>query len=192
MLEMTIESIRVGLMNPQLSRLNSQYVVMLKEKMAERYLPIFIGPAEANAIAIKLRGETLPRPLTHDLLRSIIDSLGASVDSIIVSDLKNDTFFAKIILGVEGGQIEVDARPSDALALAVRAEVPIYTEESVLDKAGISLDKDEEGDKLAIDGKDLETEFKGGKISEEELGKLSAFNDFIDTLDLEDFGKHKS
>lgn len=192
MLEMTIDSIRVGLMNPQLSRLNSQYVVMLKERVAERYLPIFIGPAEANAIAIKLRGETLPRPLTHDLLRAVIDSLGASVDSIIVSDLKNDTFYAKIILNVEGGQMDVDARPSDALALAVRAEVPIYADESVLDKAGISLDKEEEGDKLAIDDKDSEAELKGGKVSEDELGRLSAFNDFIDTLDLEDFGKHRS
>ena len=192
MLEMTIESIRVGLMNPQLTRLNSQYVVMLKEKTAERYLPIFIGPAEANAIAIKLRGETLPRPLTHDLLHSMIDALGASVDSIIVSDLKNDTFYAKIILNVGDGQMEVDARPSDALALAVRVEVPIYAEESVLEKAGISLDRVEESGELAVDEKDLESRYKGRKISDEELRKLSAFSDFIDSLDLEDFGKHKS
>ncbi len=192
MLEMTIESIRVGLMNPQLTRLNSQYVVMLKEKEAERYLPIFIGPAEANAIAIKLRGETLPRPLTHDLLRSIVDSLGASVDSIIVSELKNDTFYAKIILNVDGGQMEVDARPSDALALAVRTDVPIYAEESVLDKAGISLDKDAGTDDLTIEGGASGAEPKGRKISDEELGKLSIFTDFIDTLDLEDFGKNKS
>ena len=192
MLEMTIESIRVGLMNPQLTRLNSQYVVMLKEKMAERYLPIFIGPAEANAIAIKLRGETPPRPLTHDLLHSMIDTLGASVDSIIVSDLKNDTFYAKIILNVGDGQTEVDARPSDALALAVRVEVPIYAEESVLEKAGISLDRVEESGELAVDEKDLESRYKGRKISDEELRKLSAFSDFIDSLDLEDFGKHKS
>jgi len=192
MLEMTIESIRVGLMNPQLTRLNSQYVVMLKEKTAERYLPIFIGPAEANAIAIKLRGETLPRPLTHDLLHSMIDTLGASVDSIIVSDLKNDTFYAKIILNVGDGQMEVDARPSDALALAVRVEVPIYAEESVLEKAGISLDRVEESGELAVDEKDLESRYKGRKISDEELRKLSAFSDFIDSLDLEDFGKHKS
>ena len=185
MLEMTIESIRVGLMNPQLTRLNSQYVVMLKEKTAERYLPIFIGPAEANAIAIKLRGETLPRPLTHDLLQSMIYALGASVDSIIVSDLKNDTFYAKIILNVADRQMEIDARPSDALALAVRVEVPIYAEESVLDKAGISLEKMEESGGPAVDD-------KGKKISDEELNKLSAFSDFIDTLDLEDFGKHKS
>ena len=192
MLEMTIESIRVGLMNPKLTLHNSQYVVMLKEKSEERYLPIFIGPAEANAIAIKLRGETLPRPLTHDLLRNIIESLGASVNSVIISDLMNDTFYAKIIFNVGDGQIEIDSRPSDALALAVRADVPIYAEESVLDKAGISLDKVEEAEKFAADEKNLEAEGKGKKISDEELKRLSAFSDFIDTLDLEDFDKHKS
>ncbi|GAG55989.1 unnamed protein product, partial [marine sediment metagenome] len=128
MIEMTIDSIRVSLMN-------YQRVVILKEKMAERYLPIWIGPAEADAIAVKLQGVTVPRPLTHDLLHTIIDTLGATINSIIVSDLKNDTFYAKIILNVDGGQTEVDSRPSDALALAVRVEVPIYVEEAVLDKA---------------------------------------------------------
>ena len=192
MLEMTIESIRVGLMNPQLTRLNSQYVVMLKEKAAERYLPIFIGPAEANAIAIKLRGETLPRPLTHDLLKSMIDALGASVNSIIINDLKNDTFYAKIVLSVSDGQMEIDARPSDALSLAVRSDVPIYAEEPVLDKAGISLDRAEDTGELTLEEGGAEVEYKSRKISEEELKKLSAFSDFIDSLDLEDFGKHKS
>ena len=192
MLEMTIESIRVGLMNPKLTLHNSQYVVMLKEKTEERYLPIFIGPAEANAIAIKLRGEALPRPLTHDLLRTIVEALGASVDSIVISDLRNDTFYAKIIFNVEGGQIEIDARPSDALALAVRADVPVYAEESVLDKAGISLDKIEEAEKLTAEEKEAEAEGKSRRISDEELKRLSAFSDFIDSLDLEDFGKHKS
>ena len=94
MIEMTIDSIRVSLMN-------YQRVVILKEKLAERYLPIWIGPAEADAIAVKLQGVTVPRPLTHDLLRSIIDTLGATINSIIVSDLKNDTFYAKIILDVD-------------------------------------------------------------------------------------------
>jgi bifunctional DNase/RNase len=192
MLEMTIESIRVGLMNPKLTLHNSQYVVMLKEKTAERYLPIFIGPAEANAIAIKLRGDELPRPLTHDLLRNIIETLGASVDSILISDLMNDTFYAKIIFNVEGSKLEIDARPSDALALAVRVDVPIYAEESVLDKAGISLDKIEEAERAADDEKDTEGGEKGKKISDEELKRLSAFSDFIDSLDLEDFGKNKS
>jgi len=182
MIEMIIDSIRVSLMN-------YQRVVILKEKMAERYLPIWIGPAEADAIAVKLQGVTVPRPLTHDLLHSVIDALGASINSIIISDLKSDTFYARIILNVDGGQMEVDSRPSDALALAVRAEVPIYAEEIVLDKAGILLDKET--------GKPVpqEREMAGGngkKVSEEEMRKMSAFYDFINTLDLEDFDKRKS
>jgi len=192
MLEMTIESIRVGLMNPKLTMHNSQYVVMLKEKEAERYLPIFIGPAEANGIAIKLRGETLPRPLTHDLLRNMVETLGASVNSIKISDLMNDTFYAKIVLNVEEEQIEIDARPSDALALAVRVEVPIYAEESVLEKAGISLEKVEEAERIATGDKEAGEEGRGKKASDEELKRLSAFSDFIDGLDLEDFDKNKS
>jgi len=187
MIEMTIDSIRVSLMN-------YQRVVILEEKGAEgtedavkRYLPIWIGPAEADAIAVKLQSVTVPRPLTHDLLHSVIDALGATIDSIIVSDLKNDTFYAKIILNVDGGQIEVDSRPSDALALAVRSDVPIYAEEAVLDKAGILLDK-ETGKPIPPE----RGEAGGKRVSEEELGRLSAFQDFIDTLDWEDFDKRKS
>jgi len=184
MIEMTIDSIRVSLMN-------YQRVVILKEKMAERYLPIWIGPSEADAIAVKLQGVNVPRPLTHDLLHSVIDILGATINSIIVSDLKNDTFYAKILLNVDRGQMEVDSRPSDALALAVRAEAPIYAEEAVLDKAGIILDK-ETGKPIP---EETEAGGKGKKISEEEMKKLSAFSDFINTLDLDDlddFGKRKS
>ena len=182
MVEMTIDSIRVSLMN-------YQRVVMLKEKMAERYLPIWIGPAEADAIAVKLQGVTVPRPLTHDLLRTVIDSLGVTIDSIIVSDLKNDTFYAKIILNVDGEPREVDSRPSDALALAVRAEVPIYAEEAVLDKASILLDK-ETGKPIPLE--EGKGEVGGEKVSEDEMKRMSAFYDFINTLDLEDFDKRKS
>ena len=181
MIEMLIDSIRVSLMN-------YQRVVILKEKESDRYLPIWIGPAEADAIAVKLQDVNVPRPLTHDLLRSVIDVLGATVSSIIVSELKNDTFFAKIMLSVDGGQLEVDSRPSDALALAVRADVPIFAEEVVLDKAGILLDKET--------GKPIQEVEAGGKgskkPSEEEIKRMSAFYDFINTLDLEDFDKHKS
>ena len=184
MIEMTIDSIRVSLMN-------YQRVVILKEKMAERYLPIWIGPAEADAIAVKLQGVTVPRPLTHDLLHSVIDALGATINSIIVSDLKNDTFFAKIILNIDGGQLEVDSRPSDALALAVRAEVSIYAEETVLDKASILLDK-ETGKPFPEEKEEDRAGGKGKKVSEEEMRKMSAFYDFINTLDLEDFDKRKS
>jgi uncharacterized protein len=203
MIEMSIDSLRVGLMNPKSAQHGTPYVVLLKEKSAERYLPIFIGPAEANAIALKLRGERVPRPLTHDLLRSVIDALGATIDSIIVSDLKNDTFFAKIVLNVNGGQMEIDSRPSDAFALALAAmnPVPIFADESVLEKAGISLNRDE-GDELVMEGEQPDgtgeekpgkkPEGKGGKVSDEELGKLSAYREFLDSLDLEDFGKYKS
>lgn len=182
MIEMTIDSIRVSLMN-------YQRVVILKEKSAKRYLPIWIGPAEADAIAVKLQGVTVPRPLTHDLLNSVIDSLGATIESVIVSDLKSDTFYAKLVLHVDGGQIEIDSRPSDALALAVRADVPIYVEETVLDKAGILLD--EETGKPVVDETE-EVGSKDRKVSEEEMRKLSAFYDFINTLDLDDFDKRKS
>jgi bifunctional DNase/RNase len=182
MIEMSIDSIRVSLMN-------YQRVVILKEKLAKRYLPIWIGPAEADAIAVKLQGVTVPRPLTHDLLNSVIDSLKASIDSIIVSDLKSDTFYAKIILNVNGQQIEIDSRPSDALALAVRTDAPIFAEEAVLDKAGILLD--EETGKPIIEESD-EVDTKDKKVSEEEMRKLSAFYDFINTLDMDDFDKRKS
>ncbi len=182
MVEMTIDSIRVSLMN-------YQRVVILKEKAADRYLPIWIGPAEADAIAVKLQGANVPRPLTHDLLRSVVDALGASVNSIIVCDLKNDTFYAKIVLNVDGKQMEVDSRPSDALALAVRVEVPIYVDDSVLDKAGILLDK-ESGKPI---GDEDGSEAKEGKtVSEEEMKKMSAFQDFINSIDLSDFDKRKS
>ncbi len=182
MIEMTIDSIRVSLMN-------YQRVVILREKMADRYLPIWIGPAEADAIAVKLQGVNVPRPLTHDLLQSVIDTLGASVNSISVNELKNDTFYAKITLDVDGGQMEVDSRPSDALALAVRVEVPIYVEESVLDKAGILLDK--ETGKPIFEERDG-ADSKGRKVSEEEMKRMSAFRDFINQLDLDDFDKRKS
>jgi len=172
MLEMTIESIRV-------SMLNHQRVVILKEKDAERFLPIWIGPAEADAIAVKLQEYQVPRPLTHDLLGNVIGALGATVHSIIVSDLQNDTFFAKIILAVDGKQVEIDSRPSDAIALAVRIKVPIFAEEAVLEKAGIIIDPETGKPAPARD------------IPPEELEKMSAFRDFIETLDLSDFEKGK-
>jgi len=182
MVEMTIDSIRVSLMN-------YQRVVILKEKGTDRYLPIWIGPAEADAIAVKLQGATVPRPLTHDLLSSVVSTLGATVNSIVVCDLKNDTFFAKIILNVDGKQMEVDSRPSDALALAVRVDVPIYVDDTVLDKAGILLDK-ESGKPIGDDeAQDLS---QGKAVTEEEMRKMSAFQDFINSIDLSDFDKRKS
>ncbi|HEX75132.1 MAG TPA: bifunctional nuclease family protein [Dehalococcoidia bacterium] len=183
MIEMTIDSIRVSLMN-------YQHVVILKEKESDRYLPIWIGPAEADAISVKLQNVAIARPLTHDLLDSVIITLGASVNRIVVNELHNDTFYAKIILNVDSKQVEIDSRPSDAIALAVRVTAPIYVEESVLDKAGIILDR--ETGKPVPQDKDADKPGAKGKVDEQELKKLSAFYDFINTLDLDDLGKHKS
>jgi len=183
MREMTIDSIRV-------SPMNYQRVVILKEKDSDRYLPIWIGPAEADAIAVKLQDLSVPRPLTHDLLRTVIDTLGGSVKHILVSDLQNDTFYAKITIQSNGDSKEIDCRPSDAVALAVRVQVPIFVEEAVLDKAGVLLDK-ETGKPIPLDDADAQAGGKPPEVKEEELRRMSAFTDFIDTLDLEDFGRTK-
>jgi hypothetical protein len=174
MVEMSVDSIRVSVMN-------SQRVVILKEAHSDRYLPIWIGPAEADAIAVKLQGISVPRPLTHDLLYSILNALGAKIKSVFVNDLQNDTFFARIYVTANGKEIEIDSRPSDAIAIAVRAKVPIFAAEEVLDKAGIVFDQS---------GKPMHSHGEDDKhaISDDELRKLSAFTDFINTLDMKDLG----
>jgi hypothetical protein len=180
MIEMTIDSIRVSIMN-------YQRVVILKEKEAERLLPIWIGPAEADSIAVKLQNVEVPRPLTHDLLSSVISTLGATVDSIVVSSLSNDTFYAKLVLRVDGKTLEVDSRPSDAIALAVRTQVPIFAADSVLEAAGVILDK-ETGQPLIPDEGANPTP---RAVSEEEMHRLSAFTDFINELDFGGFDKRE-
>ena len=179
MKQMTVDSIRV-------SPMNYQRVVILRENDSDRYLPIWIGPAEADAIAVKLQDLSVPRPLTHDLLREVIDKLGGSIRHILVNDLQNDTFYATITIDVNGQSEDIDCRPSDAVALAVRAKVPIFANESVLDKAGIQLDK--EGKPAGQADAETTLAEPTGEVKEEELEGMSAFTDFIDSLDLEDFG----
>jgi bifunctional DNase/RNase len=179
MLELVIDSIRVSLMN-------YQRVVILRVKDSNRYLPIWIGPSEAESIAVKLQGFDVPRPLTHDLLRSIIATLGATVSRIVVSDLNDDTFYAKIVLQYNGTTMEVDSRPSDAIALAVRTEAPIFADDAVVDKAAVKMD--EETGKPIVPGPGA---FEGHPVREEELKNLSAFTDFIETLNLEDLGREE-
>ena len=170
----TIDSIRVDLRN-------YQQVVVLKEESVERYLPIWIGPTEANSIAIKLQGASVPRPLSHDLICSVIEALGAKVDSVVITELRSDTFYAKIILKADGEELQVDSRPSDALALAASTQAPIFTEEQVLDEAGIWLDKET--------GRPISEGSRPREVSQEELRRMSAFTDFINTLDLDDIDK---
>ena len=177
MREMIIDSIRVSIVNYQ------QRVVILRVKESNRYLPIWIGPTEADAIAFKLQDVAAPRPLTHDLLKTVITTLGAEVKRILVSDLNNDTFYAKIILEVNGTDVEVDSRPSDAIALAVRTDAPIFAHDDVIEKAGVEMD--EEGRPVQAEiGEDAAEPMK-----EEEFKSLSAFTDFIETLNLDDLGK---
>lgn len=171
-IEVFVESIRVNMAN-------YKRVVMLKEKQASRYLPIWIGHFEADAIAIPMQKVPVSRPLTHDLLRSAIGALGARLERVVINDLAEETFFAKLVLDQDGKTLEVDARPSDAIALAVRAEVPIFVEEKVLDSAGMVFDGEEEGDGGA----------KGREREEStplDETKLTVFREFINTLDVDD------
>jgi bifunctional DNase/RNase len=149
--EMVVESVRVHM-------LSSQHVVILREADAERYLPIWIGSWEAQSIAMKLQGVEAERPLTHDLLATILEELGASVRHIVVSDLADETYRARIVLVQDGSDYEIDARPSDAIALAVRSGSSIFATEAVLDRAGVIPEADEDE-------------------------KLSVFRDFVNSLD---------
>jgi len=177
MMELEIESIRVR-------QETKQRAVVLRVKESDLYLPIFIGHFEVEAIRLKLMDVEVPRPMTHDLLGSVIGNLGGSVQRIIVSELKNDTFFAKIVVDYNGNSIEIDSRPSDALALAVRTNAPIFAEDDVVEQAGVNLDVEMEESNSTDD-----KEGASAPVAEEELESLSAYTDFIDSLDLDDLGK---
>ena len=165
MIEMVVESVRVNLMSP--SR-----VVVLKECDGPRYLAIMIGSGEADAIAVKLQGHETPRPLTHDLLKQVIETVGGSVTHVVVTDLVDTTYFATIVLDIGGSRYKLDARPSDAIALAVRANTSILVEPAVLDDAGFESEPDDD-------------EEQGTVVPEE---KLEIFREFINQLDIDDLG----
>lgn len=118
-------------------------IVILKDEAEDRVLPIWVGIFEANAIALRIEAIETPRPMTHDLLRNLLDSLQARVMKIVVTDLKDNTYFAQIHLQVDGAERQIDARPSDAIALALRTEAPIYVEQDVLEQSR-ALDEDGE------------------------------------------------
>ena len=169
MVEVTIDSIRISLMT-------QHRVVVLKENDSDRYLPIWIGPFEADAITIQLQGVQAPRPLTHDLLKSFIRELGVRVSHVLVSELRNDTFFARIVVDVDGQSMEIDSRPSDAIALAVRVGAPIFVSEQVMGLASITPEEE------------ITAETEG--LTSEEAEDLAIFRDFVDSLDLDDLGEN--
>ena len=131
--EMQVDSIRVHMPS-------GQHVVILKEKETDRYLPIWIGIYEANAIALKITGITPERPITHDLLANILQSAEMRLKKIQVTSLTNEVFFARLFLAVNGKEVEIDSRPSDAIALAVRAGAPIFAAEEVIAESAIEFE----------------------------------------------------
>lgn len=146
--------------------LGSQPVVLLKAAEGDRFLPIWIGQPEAVAIIVKLQEEELPRPMTHDLATELLQRLQAEVVRIAVTELRENTFYAVITLAVDGREIEIDSRPSDAIALAVRAEAPIFASDEVLEEGAIELES--------------------GDAREEEV--VDEFRKFLDDVRPEDFG----
>ena len=164
-----------------------QRVVILKQESGSMYLAIWIATAEADSIAIRLQKIDIPRPLTHDLLCNSISKLDGNIEKVIITDIKNDTFYAKIIVNQSGKIIQLDSRPSDAISIALQANVHIYCEESVLEKAGFK--KKEIDDDLSKD----KTNKKKSKemnsrlpLGEKERKSLSVFESFIDTLDIDE------
>ncbi|HET7181618.1 MAG TPA: bifunctional nuclease family protein [Candidatus Limnocylindrales bacterium] len=197
LVEMVVESVRVHM-------LSNRHVVILKDHVGDRYLPIWIGAWEASAIAMRLQGLQAERPLTHDLFVSALEQLGVRVARIVVSDLAEETYHAQLVLERDGVEEEVDARPSDALAIAVRTESPIYCAESVLAQAALNADPDEEG---AIEGEAGMAQDAGGegdpstpdergrprrrRVPLESVGngppdpRLDMFRDFVNSLDVD-------
>jgi len=173
LVEMVVESVRVHM-------LSSRHVVILKETDHDRYLPIWIGPWEASAIAMKLQGLTADRPLTHDLFASALDSLGVRVDRVVISTLAEETYHARLHLERDGTMFEIDSRPSDALALAVRTGGRIFASEAVLEQAALGGDgAGDEDAETSSEGTPLES--TGEQIVDP---RLDIFRDFVNSLDV--------
>jgi hypothetical protein len=172
MIEVVIDSVRVSLMSPQ-------RVVVLRQSDAERYLPIWVGPYEAEAITVALQEIEMIRPLTHDLLKSVFNSFNARITRVEIVTLRDDIFYGNIVAEVDGREVNVDSRPSDAIALAVRAHVPILVNPSVMEAASILPEKD----LPATAGGDEPG--SGGTTPEVSSDRLSIFEDFFDKLDLD-------
>lgn len=180
MIETVVKSIRFN-------RITSNRVVLLKEVAGDRYLPIWIGEFEAHAIAMELQGVDSPRPLPYDLMRSMLTELRGSVEHVIVNELSSDVFYARIVVTVDGRTIELDSRPSDAIALAVRCSSPIFVDESVMERAGVSMD-DEDGP-LDIERSTAPSPTETRSEPRPDDEKLSIFRDFINTLDSDELDR---
>ena len=166
MIEVIIDSIRISLVS-------QQRIVILKEIDGDRQLPIWIGPCEADAITVELQDVRVARPLTPDLLKNVIGSMGGNVSHILVKELNDAVFHARLFIDQDGEVLEIDCRPSDAIALAVRVKVPIFIAAEVMEAAGIEPEPDIHEEQVPAE--------------EVEPKQVDAFMDFVDTLDFDDF-----
>ncbi len=173
MVEVSVESVRINLAT-------SQRVVILKDAQTDRYLFIWIANPEAYSIAMELQGTSSPRPLTHDLLKTVITELGGTLSSVIISDMIDDIFYARLVLDADGRHVEIDSRPSDAIALAVRMKVPIFVADNVMEEVGVTVQE----------GVDLDEAHSATREQSTSPDNLDVYRDFINTLDaLDEFGK---
>jgi bifunctional DNase/RNase len=172
MIEVQIDSVRVHLMTPQ-------RLVVLKQIGSERYLPIWVGPYEAEAITVALQEVEMIRPLTHDLLKNVFGAFNARIKRIEIVKLQNEIFYGSIVAEVDGREIDVDSRPSDAIALSVRAHVPILVHHAVMDEAGIIPEQDMPEDAEAPEPSEP------APLSEEGTERLSVFEDFLEKLEFD-------
>ena len=179
MIELYIDSVRISLRH-------YQRVLVLKQEDTQKYLPIWIGADIAEAIVLSLQNIDLPRPLTHDLMNNLIIQMGGKVDSIIVSKLEHDTYFAQIKIEYNNEIFKIDSRPSDAIALSVRTNAPIFVDASVFEKASIDIDLE---NNVILKHGNLDS--NQPSVSKEELKKLSAFQDFVSGLDMNDLEEKK-
>lgn len=187
MVEVVIDSIRVGLMS-------QQRVVILREVETERYLAIWIDPYMAEQITFALQEVEVARPMSHDLMKSLLQSLNARVLRVEVIELKGEVFFGNIVVEVNGHNVNVDSRPSDALALAVRTNVPIMVSSEVMDEAGI-IPEDDISEQQEMAGGDEGTSGaltagpEADKIDDDDEERLSIFEDFLDNIDEDEQGE---
>lgn len=172
MIEVQIDSVRVHLMTPQ-------RLVVLKQIGSERYLPIWVGPYEAEAITVALQEVEMIRPLTHDLLKNVFGAFNARIKRIEIVKLQNEIFYGSIIAEVDGREVNVDSRPSDAIALSVRAHVPILVHHSVMEEAGIVPEQD------VSEETGVPEKAEPAPLSEESTERLSVFEDFLEKLEFD-------
>jgi bifunctional DNase/RNase len=189
MIEVEIDSIRASLMN-------QHRIVILKDLHSERFLPIFIGQVEADAITTELQAAQRERPLTHDLLKSVISEMGGRLAYVLINDIRKETFYARLVIEVQGKKMDVDARPSDAIALAVRTKAPLFVTEAVMDKCAVEPEEDIYSQAGPMTSREDRPNVEGARIERTapdivphdkiDESKLSAFADFLNTLNLDE------